>query len=75
MKFINFFQCLWVIFARLDPDQDPDSGSGTDPGTPLNPDPDPQHCFYSALVSMKIVIAIGYVADTNHLSNPLKELT
>jgi hypothetical protein len=35
MKFINFFQCLWVIFALQDPD--------TDQGTPLNPDP--QHCL------------------------------
>jgi hypothetical protein len=35
MKFINFFLCLWVIFTLLDPD--------TDPGTPLNPDPDPLH--------------------------------
>jgi hypothetical protein len=34
MKFINFFLCLWVIFAHLDPDSD------TDPGTPLNPDSD-----------------------------------
>ncbi len=33
MKLFNFFPCLWVIFALLDPD----------PGTPLNPDPDPQH--------------------------------
>ncbi len=31
MKFINFFLCLWVIFALLDPD--------TVPGIPLNPDP------------------------------------
>jgi hypothetical protein len=31
MTFILFFLCLWVIFALLDPD--------TDPGTPLNPDP------------------------------------
>jgi hypothetical protein len=31
MKLINFFLCLWVIFVLLDPD--------TDPGTPLNPDP------------------------------------
>jgi hypothetical protein len=35
-----FFQCLWVIFALLDPDQDCES-----PGIPLNPDPDPQHWF------------------------------
>ncbi len=31
MKFINFFLCLWVIFALLDPD--------TYLGTPLDPDP------------------------------------
>jgi hypothetical protein len=31
MKFINFFLCLLVIFALLDPD--------TDSWTPLNPDP------------------------------------
>jgi hypothetical protein len=30
IKFINFFLCLWVIFALLDSD--------TDPGTPLNAD-------------------------------------
>jgi hypothetical protein len=35
LKFINFFLCLWVIFALRDPDMDP--------GTPLNPDPYPQH--------------------------------
>ncbi len=35
MKFINFFLCLLVIFALLDPDPDLD----TDPGTPLNSDP------------------------------------
>jgi len=35
IKCVNFFLCLWVIFALLDPD--------TDPGTPLNPDPDPEH--------------------------------
>jgi hypothetical protein len=35
MKFINFFLFLWVNFALLDPD--------TDPRTPLNPDPKPQH--------------------------------
>jgi hypothetical protein len=37
MKFINFFLFLWVIFALLDLDPDP--------GTPLNPDPAPQHCL------------------------------
>jgi hypothetical protein len=31
MKFILFFLSLWAIFALLDPD--------SDPGTPLNPDP------------------------------------
>jgi hypothetical protein len=38
ISFFNFFLCLWVILALLDPDceSDPD----TDPGTPLNPDPD-----------------------------------
>jgi hypothetical protein len=35
IKFINFFLYVCVIFALLDPD--------TDPGTPLNPDPDPEH--------------------------------
>ncbi len=35
-KFINFFLCLCVTsFSLL-----------TDPGTPLNPDPDPEHCFF-----------------------------
>ncbi len=27
MKFLNFFLFLWVIFALLDPDPDPESGS------------------------------------------------
>jgi hypothetical protein len=37
MKFLYFFLLLlWVIFALLDPDTDPD------PLTRLNPDPDPQ---------------------------------
>ncbi len=36
-KFINFFLCLWVIFALLYPDMDA--------GTPLNPDLDQQHCY------------------------------
>jgi hypothetical protein len=31
MKFINFYLSLWAIFALLD--------LGTDPGTPVNPDP------------------------------------
>jgi hypothetical protein len=33
IKFINFFLCLWLIFALMNPDPD------TDPWTPLNPDP------------------------------------
>jgi hypothetical protein len=37
----QLFLCLWIIFALLDQD--------TDPGIPLNPDPDPQH--WSARVS------------------------
>jgi hypothetical protein len=28
IKFINFFLCLWVIFALLDPDPDRETGSG-----------------------------------------------
>jgi hypothetical protein len=28
MKFINFFLCLWVIVALLDPDSDCETGSG-----------------------------------------------
>jgi hypothetical protein len=47
MKIINFFLCLWVIFALLDPDRESGSGyrsrdpieSGSNPDT----DPDPQH--------------------------------
>ncbi len=35
---MNFFVFLWVISALLSPDPN------TDPGTPLNPDPDSQHC-------------------------------
>jgi hypothetical protein len=33
MNFVNFFLCLWVIFALLNSDPH------TDPGTPLNLDP------------------------------------
>ncbi len=50
MKFLNFFLLLWVIFALLDPN----SGSGsTDPiesGSNSDPDPQPNHCLYSALI-------------------------
>ncbi len=48
MKIFNFFLCLWVIFALLDPDPD------TDPGTPFYPDP--QHwvvLFYTKRLSRK----------------------
>jgi hypothetical protein len=42
MKFINLFLFLWVIFALLDPDTDPETPLNLDPdtdlGTPLNPD-------------------------------------
>ena len=31
MKFMNFFLCLWVIFALLDPDCE--SGSGYESGS------------------------------------------
>jgi hypothetical protein len=49
MKFINFFLCLWVIFALLGPDGE--SGSGYRSRDPIesgsNQDsyPDPQHWF------------------------------
>jgi hypothetical protein len=37
-KFINFFLCLWIVFALLDLDP---IESGSNPDT----DPDPQHCL------------------------------
>jgi hypothetical protein len=40
MKFIKFFQCLWVIFALLDPDCE--SGSGCNGVMDLYPDPNSQ---------------------------------
>jgi hypothetical protein len=40
MKVMNFFLCLCVIFDLLDLDPDCKSGPDTDPGTPLNPDPE-----------------------------------
>jgi hypothetical protein len=41
MKLSSFFLYLWVIFALLDPDPDPDYESGSRYGSmgPLNPDP------------------------------------
>jgi hypothetical protein len=44
-KISNFFLCLWVIFALVDPDPD------TDPGTPLNPDPQHWMVRYAAYLS------------------------
>jgi hypothetical protein len=49
---------LWVIFALLDPDQDPESGSGftnlIDPGS--NPAPDPKHSILdTSLKTSKIL--------------------
>ncbi len=47
MKFLKFFQLLWVIFALLDPDPDSEYGSGStdliESGS--SPDPDPKPCF------------------------------
>jgi hypothetical protein len=47
MKFINFFLCLLVIFALLDPDPDYESASGYGSRDPIesgsNPNPVPQH--------------------------------
>ncbi len=31
MKFLHYFQFLWVTFALLDPDPDPDSNANPDP--------------------------------------------
>jgi hypothetical protein len=42
---INFFICLWVIFALLDPDYESGSGSRGPIESGSNPDPDPQHWF------------------------------
>ncbi len=39
MKFLNFFSLLWVLFALLDPDLDPDEQSQCGPTA----DPDPKH--------------------------------
>ncbi len=47
MKFINFFLCLRVIFAPLDPDPDCESESAYGSRDPIesgsNPDPDREH--------------------------------
>ncbi len=49
IKFVNFFLCLWVIFALLNPD--PDCEFESESRDPIksgsNPDPDPQHGFPS----------------------------
>jgi hypothetical protein len=54
LQFFNFFLCLWVIFADLDPDPDYEFGSGYGsrdliesgfhPDPNKDPDSDPQHC-------------------------------
>jgi hypothetical protein len=33
MKILDFFQFLWVIFALLDPDPDPQFECGSEPGS------------------------------------------
>jgi hypothetical protein len=50
MKFVKYFLFLWAILALLDP--------YPNPGTPLNPDtdPDPQHWF--KLHSFEVLISI-----------------
>ncbi len=45
MKFINFFLCLRVIFALLDPDPDCESGYGSRDPTKYESYTDPQHCI------------------------------
>jgi hypothetical protein len=61
MKFINFFLFLWVIFALLDPD----------PGTPLNPAPDPQHCFWG---NMGYILILLYVIGCMKIGIQKKEV-
>jgi hypothetical protein len=43
MKFYIFSIFVVYFFCLMDPDLDPDSGSGYGSSDPLNPDP--QHCF------------------------------
>ncbi len=56
IKVIKFFQCLCVIFSHPD----------TDPGTPLNPDtdPDPQHCT----VSIPLVVSSLICCNEKYVS-------
>ncbi len=62
MKFINFFLCLCVIFALLDPDSDCESGTGygsrdpIDSGSSPVTDPDPQHWFQPFLIHYPSVL-------------------
>jgi hypothetical protein len=42
MNFINFFLCLWVIFALLDPDPDCESRDPSELGS--SPDSEQQNC-------------------------------
>jgi hypothetical protein len=61
MKIINFFLCLWVIFALLDPVLDPDCKSGYGSRDPIesgsNPDtdPDPHHWPLMDIISCEAV--------------------
>jgi hypothetical protein len=54
-----FFLLLWVIFALLDPDLDPESGS--------NPDPDPKPWFKA--LSEPALIDLSY-ADVQTCQDP-----
>jgi hypothetical protein len=42
MKILNFFLFLWVIFALMDPDPDPQLNADPDPATQINADLDPK---------------------------------
>jgi len=59
MKLFTFFFYFCVIFALLDLD--------TDPGTPLNPDPDPQQ--YLRVSALLLVYARYCGAEYNVESN------
>jgi hypothetical protein len=41
MKILYFFLYLWVFFALLDPDANPQFNADPDPATQINADPDP----------------------------------
>ncbi len=50
--FTNYCLLLWVIFALLDPDPDPQTRLNTDPIWIRIPDPDPQPCLVSLSANM-----------------------